>query len=78
MSKHIRQQTANCKFCGREKEAGRKRAANPYCSECYYERLEAAFAIDLRDNHEIIDHENGYVTVKPIDPTKKIKARDFR
>ena len=35
------------------------------------ERLKKAGAIDLRDNHTIEDHGNGYVTIHPIDRNKK-------
>jgi hypothetical protein len=66
-----------CKFCGKElKRSHREHMANPFCQdrECYEKRLEASGAIDLRDNHKIIDLGNGYVQIKPIDPNKKFKA----
>ncbi|PLS19750.1 hypothetical protein CVD28_01165 [Bacillus sp. M6-12] len=66
-----------CKFCGKEmKGSHRALMANPFCNDksCYEQRLEASGAIDLRDNHELICLENGYVEVKPIDPNKKFKA----
>ncbi|MDR9852907.1 hypothetical protein RJP21_04735 [Paenibacillus sp. VCA1] len=42
----------------------------------YEQRLEAAGAIDLRDNHRIIDLGNGYTRIEPIDPTKLWKAEE--
>lgn len=46
---------------------------NPFISEDYEERLEKSGAIDLRDNHIIIEKENGYCEIKPIDKNKKFK-----
>ena len=40
----------------------------------YEQRLEAAGAIDLRDNRRVIDLGNGYDRIEPIDPTKLFKA----
>lgn len=40
----------------------------------YEQRLEAAGSIDLRDNHRIVTHANGFQSVVPIDPTKLFKA----
>jgi len=42
----------------------------------YEQRLEAAGAIDLRDNHRIIELDNGYLRIEPIDPTKLWKAEN--
>lgn len=65
-----------CKFCGKEVEGGRGYLANPFCNDrqCYEERLEASGAIDLRNNHKVIIHDNNYVSIEPIDPNKKWKA----
>jgi hypothetical protein len=63
-----------CKYCGRKLDIqGRAYLANPFCNECYEDRLEASGAIDLRDNHKMIDLGNGYVRIEPIDPNKKFK-----
>ncbi|WCK57113.1 hypothetical protein PP175_28400 (plasmid) [Aneurinibacillus sp. Ricciae_BoGa-3] len=67
--------TFHCKFCGSEmKTSSTGYLSNPFCSDCYEQRLEASGAIDLRDNHRIVDAGNGYVQIVPIDPTKKFKA----
>lgn len=50
----------------------REKLANPY-KESYHERLVKSGAIDLIDNHEIIDLGNGYSRIVPIDITKKVK-----
>jgi hypothetical protein len=57
---------------------GRAYASNPFCNECYPERLEASSAIDLRENSKIVDIGNGYVRIDPIDPSKKITAKQWR
>jgi hypothetical protein len=77
MTKQFVQTKLHCKFCNKEMDTShRAYSANPFCQdkECYEKRLEASGAIDLRDNHEIIDLDNGYVQVKAIDPMKKFKA----
>jgi hypothetical protein len=66
----------NCKFCGREMQReGISYLANPFCSDCYEDRLEASESIDLRDNHMVIDLGNGYVQIEPIDSSKKFKKQ---
>lgn len=40
----------------------------------YEQRLEAAGSIDLRDNHRVVTHANGFQSIIPIDPTKLFKA----
>lgn len=63
-----------CKFCGRKMNMShREYLANGFCKWCYEDRLEASGAIDLRNNYETIDHENGYCSIIPIDKTKKFK-----
>ncbi|AHM66872.1 hypothetical protein PPSQR21_032330 [Paenibacillus polymyxa SQR-21] len=54
----------------RELEATQRRVSVP----TYEQRLEAAGAIDLRDNSRIIDLGNGYCRIEPINPTKRFKA----
>lgn len=64
-----------CRYCGKESEfSGRALLANQFHADCYEERLEAAGAIDLRDNHRIIHLDNGYARIEPIDNTKLFKA----
>lgn len=67
----------SCEFCGKKLDEGhRSYMANTFCNDrdCYERRLEATGAIDLRDNHKVIDLGNGYVQVKPIDPMRKFIA----
>ena len=64
-----------CSFCGKETErAGRAFVANPFCSGCYEQRLEASGAVDMRDNWREIDFGNGYSRIEAIDRTKLWKA----
>lgn len=56
-----------------DKNLSREFLANPFIGIPYEERLEKAGAIDLRDNCEIIDLENGYSKVVAIDETKLFK-----
>jgi hypothetical protein len=64
-----------CRFCNSHMDSkGRAWLANPFCADCLPQRLEASGAIDLRDNHKIIDHNNGYISIVPIDETKLWKA----
>lgn len=67
-----------CKFCGTTitDRCHRSYQANPFCGDrtCYERRLEASGAVDLRDNARVIVHENGFVSIEPIDPTKLFKA----
>jgi hypothetical protein len=53
---------------------GRAWLANPFCTDCLSQRLEESGAIDLRDNYKIIEHNNGYISIVPIDETKLWKA----
>jgi hypothetical protein len=60
-----------CRFCNSHIDReGRAWLANPFCTDCLDERLEASGAVDLRDNYKIIDHNDGYISVVPIDETK--------
>lgn len=71
----IKVKEVKCKFCGNQmNRSHREHLANPFCSGCYEERLEASGAIDLRDNHRIIDLGNGYCEIEAIDKTKKFKS----
>lgn len=66
-----------CTFCGEEMHINhREYISNPFCNdrECYDKRLEASGAIDLRDNHKVVDLGDGYVNIKAIDENKKFKA----
>lgn len=76
--KNINVQKFYCKSCKQPMEGGRSYLANPYCNDkaCYDVRLEEIKSVDLQDNREIIDHNNGYVSVKPIDSTKLWKASE--
>lgn len=49
----------------------RQQLADPHAGVPYEERMARAGAVDLRDNARVIDHGDGYVTVEPIDPTKR-------
>ena len=60
----------NCKFCGNAMKDGRSYLSNPFCTECYHDRLIASKAVDMRDNFRINDLGNGYSEVVPIDDTK--------
>lgn len=49
----------------------RQQLADPHVGVPFRKRLEQAGAIDLRNNKVVEDHGNGYVTVRPADPTKR-------
>lgn len=51
----------------------RQRLADPHIDIPYKEILIKSCAIDLTDNHIIIDLGNGYSKIEPIDKTKLIK-----
>jgi hypothetical protein len=51
----------------------REKLENPHSTIDFKERLIRSGAIDLENNHNIIDLGNGYVQIVPIDPTKKLK-----
>ena len=54
------------------REEARKGKAFPFLSVSLKERLRTVGAIDLRDNFKI--HEkNGYMIVRAIDPSRKMK-----
>ncbi len=61
----------------RNKNRTREMLANPFIGIPMDERAEASNATDLTDNHIIEDLGNGYIVVKPIDETKKIKAKNM-
>jgi hypothetical protein len=64
-----------CAYCSREmNRSQRSFLANQFCTKCLAERLEVSGAVDLRDNHRIIELENGYHKIEIIDPTKLFKA----
>lgn len=46
--------------------------ANPFEGD-YKKRLIKSGAIDLTDNHTLIELKNGYIKIEPIDSTKKVK-----
>ena len=65
-------QKYNCKFCGNEMNvSGCGYLANPFCNNCYEDRLESAGAIDLRDNYRLEILNDGYSKIEPIDKNKK-------
>lgn len=43
---------------------------NPFPRETKYERLIKSKAVDLRDNIQYIDLNNGYLEILPINPNK--------
>lgn len=47
--------------------------ANSYSHKSLNERLKHNKSIDLRDNHIVINHDNGYSEIKPIDSNKRFK-----
>ena len=49
----------------------RQHLANPWANISLRDRLIASGAVDMRDNFRVIDLENGYVDIVPIDPNKK-------
>lgn len=51
-------------------ELSRKHLSNPWAKKSLDERLVDSKAIDLRDNFRIVDHENGFSSIEPIDETK--------
>ncbi|PEJ61999.1 hypothetical protein CN680_30130 [Bacillus pseudomycoides] len=51
----------------------RKCLANPHQNQTLLERLKINKSIDLRDNMVIVDSENGYSEVLPIDSNKRFK-----
>jgi len=48
----------------------RGKLANPFSHIPMSERLKKRKSIDLRDNHIVIEDNDGFVKVKPIDKTK--------
>lgn len=60
------------KKCNNNARLSCEKLANPYEGD-YYERLVKSGAIDLVDNHEVIDLGNGYSEIVPIDESKKVK-----
>jgi hypothetical protein len=53
----------------------RQQLADPHAGTPHSERLKQAGAIDLRHNKLIEHHGGGYVTVRPIDPSKRFKKK---
>lgn len=47
-----------------------EKLSNPFPMETREERLKKSGAINLQDNHRIIDWDNGYNSIEPIDRTK--------
>lgn len=56
-----------------EKQITREDLANPFKHLTHKEKLKKSNAIDLRNNHTLIDLENGYVKILPIDESKRFK-----
>lgn len=48
----------------------RGKLANPFSHIPMSERLKKRKSADLRDNHVVIEDNDGFVKVKPIDKTK--------
>ncbi|WP_340018373.1 hypothetical protein [Paenibacillus sp. FSL H3-0457] len=48
----------------------RSKLANPFSHIPMSERLKKRKSIDLRDSHVVIEDNDGFVKVKPIDTTK--------
>lgn len=46
---------------------------NPFPRETKYERLVNSKAVDLRDNIQFNDLNNGYLEILPINPNKLFK-----
>lgn len=59
-----------------EKEKSREKISNPHDNANFYERLAKSGAIDLSDNYEIVDWNNGYISIIPLNPEKKITKPD--
>jgi hypothetical protein len=55
------------------KRITREFSSNPFVLESWQERLKKSKAIDLKDNCIILDLDNEYNCIIPIDRTKKIK-----
>lgn len=53
----------------------RQQLADPHAGVPFRKRLEQAGVVDLRDNKVVEDHGNGYVTVRPADPTRRFKGK---
>ncbi|MGN4739054.1 hypothetical protein [Bacillus cereus] len=51
----------------------RRKMANPHQNKPLYQRLKSTNAIDLRNNRSIIDLNNGYSEIVPIDENKRFK-----
>lgn len=49
----------------------RKWLANPHHNISLYERLKQKNAVDLRGNFMIIENENFYDEIRPINPEKR-------
>lgn len=51
----------------------RKFLANPHQNTPLIELLKKNKSVDLRNNSIVIDHENGYYQIKPIDSEKRFQ-----
>lgn len=52
------------------KFVNKPKPTNPFPHETLNERLVKDKVIDMRDNYRIIEHNDGYISVVPIDKTK--------
>ena len=53
----------------------REYLSNPFANDDYEERLERAGAIDLKNNSIVIENDNGYDCIVPINPNKLFKRK---
>ena len=54
-------------------DLSRRFLANPHQNTPLIELLKKNKSVDLRNNRIIIDHENGYDQIKPIDTEKRFQ-----
>jgi hypothetical protein len=73
--KHLTPQPMSEQLIDQPSYVRRQDLANPHRHQPLRERLIAANAIDLRDNHRVIDFGDGYAQVVPIDSTKRFRAK---
>ncbi|UOQ47752.1 hypothetical protein MUN88_17110 [Gracilibacillus caseinilyticus] len=52
-----------------------KKSNTPFPIETLDQRLEKDKVVDMRNNYHIVEHDNGYVKIIPIDSTKIFKNK---
>lgn len=56
-----------------KKSISREKLANPFSNESIEDRLIESDALDLVENHAILEIKNGYIDIKAINKKKYLK-----